>query len=143
MTDLPNGYYAIPDPMNPDTMTYWRIKDGRARTWPSGAKYGPKFLRKDAPSKDDRDAYIAYIERCRAELGAWMLGVRAALTVEADDARARFAVLTTRCCICGRVLTDPATKVGGIGPECRVGIPDGVLAAIADSVATAHAEADR
>jgi hypothetical protein len=74
MTELPNGYYAIPDPMDPDTMTYWRINNGRVTPWPTRAKYGPKFLRKDAPPKDDRDAYLAYFERCRKQLNVWGMG---------------------------------------------------------------------
>lgn len=141
MSDLPDGYYAIPDPMTPGTMTYWRIAGNRAVPWPPRVKYGPRFLRADAPPKDDKDAYAAHFRRCREQLGVWMWAVRVALTVEADTARARFAALTTRCCICGRTLTDHATKVAGIGPECRAGVPDDVLDAIAASVADAHAEA--
>lgn len=140
MTELPDGYYAVLDPADPATMTYWRVRNGNVTPWPARAKYGPVFLRKDGPSRGDDDAYRAHVRRVVDELNAWHNAVFAALAVDDVAARARFAALKTRCFVCCRVLTDPATKVGGIGPECRAGFPAEYLDALAAAVAEAHAE---
>ena len=55
------------------------------------------------------------------------------LEVKAETARALLvrtkasAKVTSQCCICGRVLTDPASILSGIGPICadNAGIPHG------------------
>jgi hypothetical protein len=141
MATLPDGYYAVLDPADPSVMTYWRAKSGRVKAWPTNARYGPVFLKRDTPSKSDREAYIAYAKKCTAALRLWGDQLAVELEADPDMARARFAALTTRCCDCGRALTDAASKVAGIGPECRSGVPDGALAALADGVARAHAAA--
>ncbi len=49
----------------------------------------------------------------------------------ADDpiaAKHRFADFATRCCSCGKKLTNDISKVYGIGPECRKGLSAEVLA---------------
>ncbi|MFJ8743443.1 DUF6011 domain-containing protein [Embleya sp. NPDC127516] len=139
MTPLPDGYYAVLDPTNATTMTYWRVATGRLKPWPARATYGPRFLRRDAPPRGDNQAWITWATTCAATRAAWTTALVDALTAEPVAAQARFAALTTRCCSCGRALTDPDTKTGGIGPECRRDVPDAVLVALADAVARAHA----
>ncbi|MDT0306848.1 DUF6011 domain-containing protein [Streptomyces sp. DSM 44917] len=66
--------------------------------------------------------------------------VQAALEADPGTARRRFADFAIRCCHCGRTLHDDASKVFGIGPECRKGLSPQALAAIfAPAVAQAHA----
>jgi hypothetical protein len=141
MTGLPDGYYAVLSPDDPAVMTYWRVVNDRIAPWPARARYGPQFYRRDSPSRSDQAAYRAHIEQCFAVLREWNGRVRAALEVDPVAARARFAALTTCCCVCGRGLVDAASKTSGIGPDCRRGMPGHVLDAIAGAVARAHAAA--
>src|SRR5687768_12342969 len=78
---LPDGYYAIPDPDDAATMTYWRAKDGGLHPHPAKAWYGPpRPLRKDAPGpkgcpefqdwmRTYFDQWMAWVRRVRDELG--------------------------------------------------------------------------
>lgn len=140
---IPDGYYAVPDPDDPGTMTYWRQRTdthGPALTsWPPRARYGPLVYRRDVPK--DPDERRAFAERYHARLAAWMDRVRDALTDDIDGARARFAVFQVRCCVCGRALRDAKSKTLGMGPECRKDEDEAVLAAVlTPAVAKAHAE---
>lgn len=140
---LPDGYYALHDPDDPTTMTYWRQHTdahGPALvSWPRGALYGPTYLRRDVPK--DREERIEFGRQFQARLSAWMGKARSALTADPDTARARFAVWQIRCCVCGRTLRDRKSKVLGIGPDCRRGEDEAALAAILTPlVAQAHAE---
>lgn len=142
MSDLAKGYYATPDPNNPDQMTYWRVRGGRLTKWPTKAAWGPILRRSDVPKElvgEDRNAWIrAWVE---ANATQWYDAIRAALAADPIGCALRFAELTTRCLNCGRKLTDPASKVYGIGPECRDGLSAATLAALAERVGQAHAAA--
>lgn len=57
ITPLLDGYYAVPDPDDPTTITCWRVKDddGRAlNASPTGAQYGPTLYRRDVPKGTDQ-----------------------------------------------------------------------------------------
>lgn len=139
---LTDGYYAIPDPDNPATMTYWRAENGCIAMWPAKAWYGPaRLLKRDAPTdRDERNAWArAWFDRSQD----WLARVRVAIEADPHAALKRYAEFSVRCCQCGRALTDDTSKVLGIGPECRRGIDPAVLCAInTPAVATAHAAAD-
>jgi hypothetical protein len=138
---IPDGYYAVPDPDEPGAMTYWRARGGRTQPWPAKAWYGPaRPLRRDVPT--DRDKRSAFISAWNLRYFAWHDRLLAALTADLDGARARFAVFQIRCCSCGRALRDAKSKTFGIGPECRRGESEAVLASVLTPlVAKAHAEA--
>ncbi|MFE1539456.1 DUF6011 domain-containing protein [Streptomyces microflavus] len=139
MTALPDGYYALLAPQDPDTMTYWRVRSGRMTAWPAKAWHGPaRPLVRDAPT--DREQRIAWMREWQALYRAWMEQLHAALLADPGTARRQYADLTTRCCQCGRTLHDDVSKVLGIGPDCRSGMSREVLAALfLPPVAAAHA----
>lgn len=138
-TPPPDGYYALPDPDNAATMTYWRTHNGRLQRWPAKAWYGPaRLLKRDAPT--DRDAKIAWMRAWNEQYLAWLQRVTAAITADPQTSRARFAAFTIRCCDCGRALTDAKSKTLGVGPECRRGYDEAWLAAtLTPVIAEAHA----
>ena len=144
MTDLPDGYYATPDPDNPATMTYWRAENGCLAIWPPKAWYGPaRLLKRDTPQ--GRDAKLAWYTAWSNAWQSWATRVREALETDPHGALRRFAEFSVRCCQCGRALTDDTSKVLGIGPDCRRGIDPAFLAAVTTpQVAATHAaRADR
>lgn len=127
--DLPEGFYAVPDPCNQGEMSYWRRKDKGKHKWPSfepwplKAHYGPRLLKSDPRLKDLKG------EERRQFVWSWYEGVKGAYiesvvsAIAGDPAAAgkRFAELQMRCCMCGKRLTTDESKVVGIGPECRRG----------------------
>lgn len=139
MTTLPDGYYAVLDPSNADTMTYWRARGGRLTAWPAKAWHGPaRPLRRDAPA--DHDERITWMRDWQTKYQAWLQLLQTALQSDPGRARRQFADLTVRCCQCGRLLSDDTSKVVGIGPDCRAGLGSAALAAIfMPPVAAAHA----
>lgn len=134
---IEDGYYAIPDPHDPSIVSYWRQGPRGLKPWPTKARYGPVFYMRDRPK--DRTQLASYLADVRAVLARYPIAVREAIVADPEAARARFAELSSHCCICGRSLTDPASKTYGIGPECRQGVPDVVLARLAERMGRAHA----
>jgi hypothetical protein len=134
--NLDEGYYVVPDPRSGvEEMTYWRrssTKRGSQKfsPWPQKARYGWVLLRsgipKDLPKEISQKTYI------RAYFDTLVYPYRRAIVeaIEEDPIAAghRFADFDTRCCSCGRVLTNDLSKVYGIGPECRKGLSSEVLA---------------
>ena len=143
MTGIPDGYYATPDPDNPDTMTYWRARTGHLGHWPAKAWYGPaRLLKRDAPT--DRDAKIAWMRAWNDSYRSWLQRVTDTVAADPQTCRAVFAALAVRCCDCGRALTDAKSKTLGVGPECRRGYDEAWLAAtLTPAIAEAHATAAR
>jgi Family of unknown function (DUF6011) len=133
-------YYAVPDPTHPAQMTYWADSPHGLRPWPTKAHYGPVLYRNDVPvTGAGRRAWVAdWFEHVRRP---WHALIRDAVAADPHACQARFAAFTSRCCCCGRRLTDPSSKVYGIGPECRSGIPDDYLAHMAKAMGTCHASA--
>ena len=142
MADDPSRYYAVPDPNHQDQITYWRKdKRGNLRPWPPKARYGPVLLRRDVPPDmppQDRNEWVRGWYREHAY--PWHDAIRATIDTEPELCLARFATFTSRCCWCGRTLTDAASKTYGIGPDCRSGLSDNLLAALANGTGKAHAE---
>lgn len=109
-------YYAVPDPDTGD-MTYWmRTGRGELKAWPT-RRYDTRLCGKP---------YV------------WMAAIRGAIEANPDVARARFAAFTSHCCICGKFLTDEASKVWGIGPDCRQKVSADFADACAGEIARLH-----
>ncbi|WP_284576678.1 DUF6011 domain-containing protein [Streptomyces sp. 2P-4] len=131
MTPIPEGYYAIPDPDDPATMTYWRRaispKASVLKAWPAKAWNGPAVPRRaDVPEDPaDRAAFAAAWTESRR---VYMTKVIDTILAELDDARRRFSTFAIRCWSCGRTLRDETSKTYGIGPECRSGMDPAALA---------------
>jgi hypothetical protein len=135
-------YFAVPDPTDPQRMTYWRQTDQRFTAWPARARYGPRLLKSDVPAELTGRARQEWIWKWAADhLNPWFAAVRTAIADDPNGCAARFAALSTRCCWCGRVLKDAASKTYGVGPECRDGWPAEVLAAMVAAVGREHAAA--
>lgn len=134
-------YFAVPDPDNAGQMTYWRrTARGQLEAWPAKARYGPVLYRSDVPPNlrgQERTEWINTWQR--EQRNPWHDAVRAAIEADPAGCAQRFAQLCTRCCACGRTLTDPASKVYGIGPECRAAVSDTFLADMASAVGRSHA----
>lgn len=119
------GYYAVPDPDDPSQMTYWRsARGGDLVPHPDKARYGPTLWKSPGPGhihvvpaelhgQARRNWVHHWYATVRAE---WLQHVKAAIDADPDGCAARFAAFTTRCCCCGRRLTDPTSKTYGIGP---------------------------
>ena len=129
---LPEGYYAVPDPrLGVDEMTYWRRLPNKFGPWPPKSRYGPMLARADLP-----DGLEPHSEEGQAFVRNWFENVhepywRAVVEAIAADPVAaghRFADFAVRCCSCGKRLTNDLSKVYGIGPECRKGLSEEVLA---------------
>lgn len=133
-------YFAVPDPADPARMTYWRRSRGVLRPWPPRARYGPLLTRADVPAVEP--ARREFLLRWAAQVAApWRTAILAAVETDPLACAARFASFQTRCCCCGRVLRDSASKTYGAGPECRSGWPASALAAMVEAVGRAHAAA--
>jgi uncharacterized protein DUF6011 len=134
-------YYAVPDPIDPNQITYWRRdKLGRTAPWPASAKYGPLLYKRDIPKglHDGRPQWVR--DWYRANREPWQRAINDAIASDPDLCRARFAVFATRCCACGRTLTDPKSKSCGVGPECRSGLSEDTIGCLAVLVGRIHAE---
>ncbi|QKW15457.1 DUF6011 domain-containing protein [Verrucosispora sp. NA02020] len=135
-------YFAVPDPTNPRQITYWRRTSGRLKPWPAKARYGPVLYRTDLPEGLKGQAQQEWIIRWhRQHTFPWHEAIRAAVDSDPTGCAARFAAFTTRCCQCGKQLHDPTSKTYGVGPDCRDGWPDAVLALMVEAVGRAHAAA--
>ncbi|MDH6189194.1 hypothetical protein EES44_24630 [Streptomyces sp. ADI96-15] len=128
---IEEGYYAVLDPADPGTVTYWRrtrtARTNALKPWPAKAWYGPATPRKaDVPTeRAARDLFVATWSRSRRE---YLDQVVAAIAAGPEAAARCFADLRFRCWSCGRALHDETSKTLGIGPECRSGMDPAVLA---------------
>ena len=96
--DLPAGHYAV---SYEGALRFYKIVDGKGR-WD-----GYRFL-----NRYSSDNFVTRIPS--AERSA----VLSAISADIDSARRDFAVETVRCWRCGRRLTDEASRLAGIGPDC-------------------------
>lgn len=133
-------YFAVLDPRDPERMTYWRRVRGDLKPWAPRARYVPLPLRSDVPTDPEarRTFVLDWTERV---IVPWNAAVRAAIDGDPLGCAARFAVLKSKCCICGRPLRDPLSKTAGIGPDCQEGWPPRALLAMCEAVGRAHAAA--
>lgn len=136
-------YFAVLDPLDPGRITYWyRVQRGRdagqLAPWPPRTRYGALYV-KDMPAGTKAEQYAfarAHYDRV-AHARAVLEDV---IDTDPDTAAARFAAFASRCCCCGKRLTDERSKCYGIGPECRHGASLDWLASRVDLVGRAHAE---
>lgn len=133
-------YFAVPDPDTGD-MTYWyRDRRGSINPWPPKVgRYGPRMPSVAGLSREDRDAVVRDFVLSTAK--PWRERVMACLEANPDEAAARFAVFQSRCCLCSKALTDAKSKVFGIGPDCREGLPASLLGCMAREMGRIHAQA--
>lgn len=133
-------YFAVPDPVDPQRMTYWRQTEHSFTAWPPAARYQPRLLKSQAPAGLTGQARREWVWAWAAQhLQPWFDAVRVTIAADSQECAARFAALHTRCCCCGRALRDPASKTYGVGPECRDGWPAEMLAAMVEAVGRVHA----
>lgn len=146
MITIPAGYYAAPDPDQPEqAMTYWHIRPGARgamnwTAWPPKARYGPKLLRRDVPA--DHHAGLVVKRAFGDRLLAWNERVRSVVEADPVACVVRFADLQSRCFCCARALTSARWKLLGVGPDCcrQHGLNPAVLALLTTpAIATAHA----
>jgi Family of unknown function (DUF6011) len=150
-TDLPEGFYTVPDPRpEVEGMTYWRIKRSKRGSatfgpWPNKASYGPTLSRDLLPegvkssSMAGQQILREWFER---EQKPYQDAIVDAIAEDPLAAMHRFAAFATHCMICGKALTHEYSKVVGIGPECRKGMSAERLAELAvPEVGRVHAEA--
>lgn len=133
-------YFAVPDPDSGD-MTYWyQDKYNRLASWPpKKSHYGPRAPK--CPEGVDQYDHLPVLRQWVDEVRhPWWNKVKAEIARDPDAASARFAQFSSRCCVCGKTLTDAASKVYGIGPECRAGFPPAVLEEFARWMGKAHTE---
>jgi hypothetical protein len=135
-------YYAVPDPTDPTQITYWRAADHVLKPWPGKARYGSRLLHRDVPAGlhgQQRSAWVR--DWYRTTRAPWDAAVRVAIETDPVTHGRRFAEFTSRCCYCGKTLTDQRSKVYGIGPDCRRGMSTEMLARFAPTMGRAHAVA--
>lgn len=145
---IPEGHYAINDPHDPGAITYWRRRGTKRAArpafspWPLKASYGPVLYASAVPRDLRGDGRREWIRSWHAaNTAAYRAAVIQAVAADPIATGRRFAELTSRCCSCGRALTDARSKVYGIGPECRSGMAAAQLALyFAPEVGRAHAE---
>jgi Family of unknown function (DUF6011) len=146
--ELPEGYYAVPDPRGVEEMTYWRRAEGNRgptfKPWPAKARYGWVLYKKDRPELPKEISRNTYIRAYYETLGPpYRRAIVEAIQEDPVAAQQRFADWAIRCCMCGKGLTNDRSKVYGIGPECRKGMPSEVLANyFRPQVARVHAKAE-
>lgn len=127
---LPDGFYAVPDPDDPDTMTRWRVDGGGMHPHPAKTWYGPaRPLRRDTPGPKGSPEYVAWMRSYFDEWTSWARRVRDAIEANPLTARFHFAESTARCHNCGRALTDGKSRTLGIGPDCFQRVPHDLLMA--------------
>lgn len=138
--DLPAGHYALPvyeyaedEQTEPVLLGYRTFRRTAPRTTSTGHHLGRDTFTTGATYAApgiDPARLAAEIRQQQADHTAWY-GPRGYVQNALDDLlidtrhrdtyRATFGRITGRCGRCGRRLTDPTSKLAGIGPECRKG----------------------
>ena len=149
-------YYAVPDP-NTGDMTYWfRNRRGAIVSWPQRppARYGPRRYHRDGAHVGPYDSFTplfgskaekwdAYAHWKATVREPWEAAIMAAIEGDPELAQSRFAGWRSRCCVCSLPLDDEDSKIWGIGPVCRKGMPGFVLEDLARQMGRIHAEVEK
>jgi len=136
--NLPPGRYALPvyastedEDTDPPLLGYRTFRRTAPRTTAAGHRLGRDSFTTGATYAApgvDAAQLAAEIRQQRADLvsyyggGADLADALDTLLLDArhgDTCRATSGRITGKCGNCGRRLTDPASKLSGIGPECR------------------------
>jgi hypothetical protein len=139
-TDLPDGYYATPDPANAETVTFWQIENGRYYPHPRGAWYGPVPGADVDPDEDDyleHRMQLGYSENRRMD---WTRAVRDAVEADPLAARRCFVENSGRCTVCGRPLRSGRSRLLGLGDRCFDRMPHEIRMAYLAEARRAQAE---
>jgi hypothetical protein len=150
------SYYATTghyDRTGQTKLHYWyRVQrgrdEGRIRPWPPGRSHFGVLYKRDIPDEQTcRETFDCTSKEWELQFWEDVKDVRQAAMREIaehpEEAAARFAVLQSTCCCCGRALTEDRSKAYGIGPECREGAAPEVLKRIGELTAREHAQALR
>jgi hypothetical protein len=122
--DIPRGYYALPvvEDDEPYRVLGYKLFERKVpRTYKTGRTVGRDAWRCSYTLADGitweefRDYTSDDTDFTRA------LDIELVLEFP-DQCRADFGKLTGRCGCCGKTLTDPDSKMRGIGPECIKGL---------------------
>jgi hypothetical protein len=138
--ELPDGYYATPDPRDTDTMTFWEVQKGRFYPHPAKAWYGPVPGADVDPDEDDefeRRVQLGHSENRRMD---WNRAVRDAVEAAPIAARLRFVEHSGRCTACGRPLKSGQSRLLGLGERCRERMPHELRMAYLAEVRRTQAE---
>lgn len=127
-TRLPEGYFAVPifDDFSEATVLGYRLYRRRVpKTSKTGRVYGRDGFTVGAiygATEDARDRIKAITNAEIALYGgyrwAWVRAQVADLLTDPALYRRAYGMVTGRCGWCGRALTDPDSKLRGVGPEC-------------------------
>jgi uncharacterized protein DUF6011 len=128
--DIPRGHYAVEivdllgDDYASPPIGYLLFERQAARLTKTGRIIGRDGLRTQIVGANGHTGIEAseYLDReavnfwsGRAE--QWQMHL-VAMIWRGEDARRLFGVVTGRCAWCGKPLTDPESKMRGIGPDC-------------------------
>lgn len=141
--EVPRGFYAIPiedydawdddspEDSEPPIIGYRQFERKVARICKNGRRIGRdafvtgKMMVMPDVHQDRIFKALDFEKECLPEEfgpNGWSKSTidRLVLDVEGDDTfRPTFGKLTGRCGCCGKTLTDPTSKMLGIGPDCR------------------------
>jgi hypothetical protein len=127
--DIPRGYYAIEiyaddlhvdDPNFCQTLGYRLCERRTPKTYKTGRTVGRDAFRVSTTTAPgvDRGRLRDYLDWMKWTSGSDVEYLLLDQNLQ-DQARELFGKLTGRCGFCGKTLTDPDSKMRGIGPECR------------------------
>jgi hypothetical protein len=143
--EVPKGHYAVPVPDlgsaeweaadyegDPPVMAYRLFERRVARHCKNGRVMGSERFITGAVMLAREDIDPEYVKRWLRDDSAMftqIYGPKGDLKeavdqimldiADGDTFRAKFGQLTGRCGCCGKALTDPKSKLIGIGPDCR------------------------
>ena len=130
---------------------YWyRVRTGRdtgcIKPWPPRRSHFGRLYTKDIPDAEwCREVFDCtpdeWVHFYFADVRDVAQDALTEIREHPEQAAARFAALQSHCCCCGKGLRDERSKAYGIGPECRAGLPPGVLARLSELTARQHAAA--
>jgi hypothetical protein len=123
--DIPPGFYAVPVVTDAGLLGHrlfqrrgpfkegrWRHPEGEWKPWPHSIAR-PSYQLAEGVTREEFRA---------AKGSAWDEANIKFVLENLDMCREAFGQVVGRCGCCGRALTDPDSKMRGIGPECIKGM---------------------